>query len=136
MLCLKVVRVYFDVPFNSKGKFDVILDVYVDGQKVTLILDPWWNNSWSYKQEIEIYQNSGGALTKLGSGTLVLAAANTYTGSTSVVAGTLVWEAAGTGRCDGPATATLTDGAVEVADGLLSLPDLELRNEFFGCFAG
>lgn len=53
-----------------------------------------------------------------------------------VVSGTLVWEATGTGQCDGPATARLTDAAVQVDDGTLPLPDLELHNDFFGCFAG
>ena len=52
------------------------------------------------------------------------------------VTGTLTWSTDGTGSCDGPATGRLTDASTLVDDEVLPLPDLELRNEFFGCFAG
>lgn len=52
------------------------------------------------------------------------------------VTGTLTWTTEGTGDCDGPATATLSDGRVDTGDEVVPLPDLELRNESFGCFAG
>lgn len=53
-----------------------------------------------------------------------------------VVSGTLTWTTEGTGNCDGPATGTLTDAAVTIDGTTTDLPDLELRNEYFGCFAG
>lgn len=52
------------------------------------------------------------------------------------VTGTLTWRTDGTGQCDGPATATFTDGTVIAEGRTLPLPDLELRNDAFGCLAG
>jgi hypothetical protein len=47
------VRVQFAVPINSQGKFDVELDVEVDGEMLTLIYDPWWNTgNYQYRREI------------------------------------------------------------------------------------
>ena len=53
------------------------------------------------------------------------------------VTGTLTWELVeGDGQCPSVATARMTDAEVLMADGAVSLPDVEFRNEFFGCFAG
>ena len=55
------------------------------------------------------------------------------------VTGTLSWSLDATdasGACDGPASARLTDAVVVVEDRTYPLPDLDLANEFFGCFAG
>lgn len=53
------------------------------------------------------------------------------------VAGTLTWELVeGDGQCPSVATGTLREAAVVTDDGTVDLPSLDLRNEFFGCFAG
>jgi hypothetical protein len=57
------VRVQFAVPINSQGKFDVELDVEVDGEMLTLIYDPWWNSTFPYKQEIKVQDNTNHAKT-------------------------------------------------------------------------
>jgi hypothetical protein len=48
----QVIRSYFDVPFQSSGKFDVELDVYVNDKLHTIILDPWWSTNYTYNREI------------------------------------------------------------------------------------
>jgi hypothetical protein len=57
------VRIDFTVPINAEGKFDVTLDVYIDGELVSLVYDPWYDNSVPYRQEINLYQTSGATLT-------------------------------------------------------------------------
>jgi len=59
----ETVRVYFSVPMNTKGKFDVEVDVYIDGELRTFILDPWYSSFIPYKQEIKILDNSNHAKT-------------------------------------------------------------------------
>ena len=39
-------------------------------------------------------------------------------------------------QCPSVATATLTDAAATTDGGPVDLPDVEFRNEFFGCVAG
>jgi len=51
----RVFRLNFDVPMGSSGKFNTTLCFTVEGEEVCDVDDPWWNASWSYKQEINIY---------------------------------------------------------------------------------
>jgi hypothetical protein len=48
----QIVRSYFEIPFQSSGKFDVELDVYVNDKLHTIILDPWWSTNYTYNREI------------------------------------------------------------------------------------
>ena len=53
------------------------------------------------------------------------------------VTGTLTWQLAeGDGQCPSIATGVLADGRAVTDEGDVPLPEVEFRNEFFGCFAG
>lgn len=53
------------------------------------------------------------------------------------VAGTLTWDLVeGDGQCPSVATGTLTDARAVTGGGEVPLPQVQFRNEFFGCFAG
>lgn len=69
--------------------------------------------------------SSGGSLAKLGSGTLILSAANTYTGGTTLSAGTL--------QLSGLGTLGSTSGSLAVNGGTL---DLNGTNQTAGALSG
>jgi len=49
----EIIRVEFTAPLNTAGKFDVEVDVYIDGEKQTFILDPWYaTGNYQYKRAI------------------------------------------------------------------------------------
>lgn len=64
-----------------------------------------------------VINGTGGAVAKVGAGTLTLAGANTYTGATSVLAGAMVVS----GSLAGTSAASVSAGASLEVDGLLNL---------------
>jgi len=54
------VKLKFEVPFASEGKFDVKAEADTGEYS---ILDPWWNSTWTYRREINITELSGNTLT-------------------------------------------------------------------------
>ncbi len=79
--------------------------------------------SFSYTlQATDLAANSGGGLTKIGTGTLTVSGANTYTGSTRINAGTLLVNGSNTGAVTTATGGTLggtgtIGGAVNVQSG-------------------
>jgi RHS repeat-associated protein len=96
--------------YFTSGNTDDISSRLVIGNGVTATLDTKGNN---ITFATGFGANGSGAITKLGDGTLTLAAANTYTGTTLVTAGTLALTAAN--ACMGGAT--LNGGTVSFASG-------------------
>ena len=76
-------------------------------------------------------ENTGG-LTKLGSGTLTLSGANSYTGPTLVNAGTLIVDAASTGN----GSYTVADGATLSVGVKVANAQLNMVEPYFGQFHG
>ena len=72
---------------------------------------------------VTLANNSGGGLTKIGTGTLTLSAANTYTGATTIAAGTLKL---------GTAAALLPNSPITLAGGTLDLNGYTITNAISG----
>jgi autotransporter-associated beta strand protein len=72
---------------------------------------------------VTLADNVGGGLTKVGTGTLTLSAANTYTGVTTIAGGTLKL---------GTATALMTNSPIVLAGGMLDLGGYTITNAISG----